>query len=187
MSQIRREEYVNTGGEVTRGEHVQTVADPYETRRRAAWRLQQILYTILLVIEGLLLIRFVLKLLAANPGAGFSSLVYSVTEPLVQPFFGLFGTPAGANGTVLELNTIIALIVYPLIFWVLGRLVSLLFTDNRSGVVARRVDTYAQTPVRGGETVVREERTDVTPVRRAETVVREERTDVTPPPPPPDV
>ena len=155
MDEIRREEeVVNDPANPTTTERVEKVttvpeserveqvtADPYAERRLGVYRVQQALYTILTIIEGLLLIRFVLKLLAANPASGFASFIYGITAPLVAPFYGLFPTPASGTGMVLELYTIVALIVYPLIFWVLVRLVWLIFGENRTGVVTHRVDT----------------------------------------------
>jgi hypothetical protein len=45
------------------------------------WRASQIVYTIGGIVEVLILIRIVLELLAANPGAGFSSFIYTITDP----------------------------------------------------------------------------------------------------------
>jgi uncharacterized protein YggT (Ycf19 family) len=66
------------------------------------------------VLEVLIAIRVVLKLLAANPVAEFSSFVYTFTEPFVAPFQGVFPTPAGL-GSVLEISSILAIIVYALL------------------------------------------------------------------------
>src|SRR3982074_3520651 len=45
-----------------------------------------VLYVVFAVIDGLIAIRFLLKLLAANPQAGFAQLIYGVTAPLMSPF-----------------------------------------------------------------------------------------------------
>lgn len=74
----------------------------------------QIVALVFGVIEALIAIRFVLKLLAANPVAEFSSFVYSLTDPFVAPFQGVFPTPAGHN-SVLEISSILAVIVYALL------------------------------------------------------------------------
>ncbi len=124
------------------GQRVDTVTtDPYAARRVGLYRAQNVLYTILSLIEGLLIIRFVLKLLAANPAAGFVSFIYGITAPLVAPFYGIFPTPAASNGSVMELFTIVALIVYPLVFWLFVRLLWLLFYDNRTATVTRQVES----------------------------------------------
>ena len=89
------------------------------------------------VIEALLAIRFVLKALGANAEAGFAQLIYSVTGPLVAPFVGLFSTPQGASGAVLEVHTLIAMVIYALIAWLLVRGAWLVFGEGRSASVAR--------------------------------------------------
>jgi len=76
----------------------------------------RIVYLILGILETLLLIRLLLKLLAANPDAGFSSLIYGLTAPFVAPFQGVF-PDSGARGSVLELSTILAMIVYAPLAW----------------------------------------------------------------------
>src|SRR6266851_432402 len=93
-----------------------TTFDPYADRRATATRLVRTVYLIFGVIEVLLLIRFVLKGLGANADAGFAQLIYGITGPLVAPFVGLFGTPQ-ANGAMLELHTLIALVIYGLVAW----------------------------------------------------------------------
>jgi hypothetical protein len=78
----------------------------------------------------------VLKALGANPSAGFAQFIYGITGPLVAPFFGLFGNPS-SQGSVLELNSIVALIVYALLAWLLAKLVWILVGETRSAVKTR--------------------------------------------------
>ena len=88
------------------------------------WRAAQIIYTIGGIVIVLILIRAVLELLAANAGAGFTSFIYGLTDPLVAPFQGVFATPR-SNGSVLDLAAILAIIVYAALTWVVARLVEL--------------------------------------------------------------
>jgi uncharacterized membrane protein len=114
-----------------------TVAyDPYANRRIAAYRVTQLIYWIFGLIEGLILVRLVLKVLGANPNAGFAEFIYGITAPLVAPFVGLFGNPQ-ASGSVLELTSIVALIVYALVAWLLGRLAWILVGEHRSAIETR--------------------------------------------------
>jgi hypothetical protein len=78
----------------------------------------------------------VLKALGANPSAGFAQFIYGITNVLVAPFVGLFGSPQ-AQGSVLELNSIIALVVYALVAWLLGRLAWILVGETRSAITTR--------------------------------------------------
>jgi uncharacterized protein YggT (Ycf19 family) len=66
------------------------------------------------VVEIALLLRIILLLLAANPSAGFSSWIYSLTYPFASVFPNL--TVAGG---VLETPALLAMLVYAL----LGRIV----------------------------------------------------------------
>jgi uncharacterized protein YggT (Ycf19 family) len=118
----------------TEAEHVDSVAyDPYEGRRIAAYRLTQLVYWVFGLIEGLIVIRLILKALGANPSAGFSQFIYGVTAPLVLPFVGLFNNPAYQN-SVLELSSIVALIVYALLAWLIAKLVWILLGETRSAI-----------------------------------------------------
>jgi uncharacterized protein YggT (Ycf19 family) len=124
-------------------ERARTVtADPYDTRRDAAAKVSGLISLVFGVIVALVAIRFVLLLLGANPNAGFSSLIYGITNPLVAPFNGIFGGADLGAGAVLDPASLVAIVVYALAGWLLSRLVWLLMGDNRSAVVTRssRVD-----------------------------------------------
>src|SRR5438105_3572871 len=118
-------------------EHTEAVAyDPFENRRMTAYRVTQLIYLIFGIVEGLIIIRFVLKALGANPSAGFAEFIYGLTYPLILPFIGLFGNPA-AQGTILEINSIVALIVYALVGWLLAKLAWIMLGETRSAVKTR--------------------------------------------------
>ena len=114
-----------------------TTYDPYASRRSMSIKLTQAIYLVFGLIEALLLIRFVLKALGANAEAGFAQFIYGMTGPLVAPFLGLFGTPQAASGATLELHTLIALVIYALVAWLLARGAWLVFGEGRSASVAR--------------------------------------------------
>jgi len=79
---------------------------------------RRVVYYILGVIEVLLVFRFLFKLLGANPNSGFVSFIYSVTQVFLTPFNAIFRTTTTPGyGTIVELNTITAMIVYALIAW----------------------------------------------------------------------
>jgi uncharacterized membrane protein len=115
-------------------DRVESVAyDPYEGRRIAGYRLTQLIYWVFGLIEGLILIRLILKVLGANQAAGFAEFIYGITAPLVAPFMGLFNNQAYGQ-SVLELSSIVALIVYALVAWLLAKLVWILVGETRSAV-----------------------------------------------------
>jgi len=93
-------------------------------------RAVEVTYLVFGIIEGLLAIRLVLKLLAANPHAGFTNFIYGVTDVFMPPFRNLFPVVGGSSGSVLETSVVIAIIVYALIGWVLARLIVIMFFRN---------------------------------------------------------
>ncbi len=80
------------------------------------YRGTQIVWYILGILEVLLAFRFVLKLLAANPNAGFSSFIYKVTYIFTAPFLSVFKI-SRVEGSVFEWTTLLAILVYWLIAW----------------------------------------------------------------------
>jgi hypothetical protein len=91
--------------------------DSYKsTTTKPLYRGTQIVWYVLGILEALLIFRFVLKLLAANPSAGFSSLIYSISHPFVAPFIAVFHTTQ-IEGSIFEWTTLLAMLVYWLIAW----------------------------------------------------------------------
>src|SRR5438045_8234759 len=70
-----------------------TAYDPFAERRRRVAKMVQIVWLLFGLIETVLAIRFVLRLLAANPDAPFAAFIYSVSDAFLLPFMGLFATP----------------------------------------------------------------------------------------------
>src|ERR1035437_4228104 len=79
------------------------------------YRGTQVVWFILGIIEVLLAFRFVLKLMGANPVAGFSSFVYGITYIFATPFLSVFHVLQVA-GSILEWTTLLAMFVY----WVIA-------------------------------------------------------------------
>lgn len=84
----------------------------------------RVVYVISGIITGLLAIRFLLSLLGANPLNSFANIIYDLSRPLVAPFFGLFNYNAQLGVARFEFETLIAIVVYGLIAWVLVNLLS---------------------------------------------------------------
>lgn len=127
-------------------EHVDAVvSDPYAPRRASVYKLVQAVYLLFGIIEGLIAIRFVLRALGANPANAFAAFIYGVTAPLIAPFVGLFGTPQ-YQGSVLELHSVVAILIYALLAWVIAKALWLLLGETRSGLRshASSVDTEAR-------------------------------------------
>jgi hypothetical protein len=90
-------------------------------------RITQFIWLIAGVLEALFAVRIVLKLLAANPAAGFAQFIANVTAPFLAPFAGLLANPTASNGSVLEITTLIAMLVYALLAWGIVRLLWIVF------------------------------------------------------------
>ena len=84
------------------------------------------------LLEALIGVRFLLKLIAANPSTPFVNLIYSVSDVFLWPFAGLTATPS-ANGMVLEISSLVAMIVYAVLTWAVVRLLWLVFSPTESG------------------------------------------------------
>lgn len=87
-----------------------------------------IIYAIGGFIEALIGLRFVLRLLGANPDSGFVAWVYQWSTPFVQPFAGIFGQEATVvsgvgtvTSSVFDWTALIALLVVGLVVGLVGR------------------------------------------------------------------
>ena len=85
------------------------------------YRGTQVVWYIAGLLEAILAFRFVLKLLGANPGAGFTSLIYGISQPFAAPFLSVFRITR-VEGSIFEWTTLLAMLVYWLIAWAISRL-----------------------------------------------------------------
>jgi hypothetical protein len=129
MADIERKvtETTNTGvadtGEVVneRTSRVQTSAGSKMTAVNAVWY-------VFGFIAILLALRFVLKLLGANPENGFVSFIYAISGILSAPFDNIFGVTsaqAGQTQSVFEPSILVAIAIYALIAWGVAKLLTL--------------------------------------------------------------
>ena len=82
------------------------------------------------VLNGLIGIRFLLKLMAANPANPFASFIYTITYPFLFVFQGLTATPS-FQGIEIEFFSLIAMAFYFLLGWVITRVIWLSFARLR--------------------------------------------------------
>jgi uncharacterized protein YggT (Ycf19 family) len=102
-------------------------------KKKSILRASQVIWYILGLVEVLLIFRFVLKVLGANPQVGFTNLIYTITTPLAGPFNGILGTSI-TGSSMFEWSTIIAAIVYLCIAWGLVYLMDLIYPITPSDV-----------------------------------------------------
>jgi hypothetical protein len=113
---------------------VQTTQKESERERRIfSFKVTQLVWLFLGILEALLALRFFLKLAAANPASPIAVAIYGFTGFFLLPFAGLVGTPA-AGGMVLEFTTLIAMLVYALIGWGIERILWVIFYRPRGPV-----------------------------------------------------
>lgn len=110
-----------------------TQKEPERERRIFTFKATQLIWLFLGILEGLLALRFILKLIAANPESPIAKLIYGFTNLFLLPFNGLTATPS-SGGMVLELSTMVAMVVYALIAWAIERLVWVIFYRPRGPV-----------------------------------------------------
>lgn len=136
VDRYEREETVRDGGMVR---HERIVEDEAAEQVAVTSKLVSFVWLLTGILEILLGLRFALKLMAANPAAPFVDFIYTLSAPFLWPFFGITGTPA-ANDMVLEIPTLIAMVVYALLAWIVVRVIGLLMvpTESRSVSVSRR-------------------------------------------------
>jgi hypothetical protein len=122
------------------GDHVheeRVVRDVNLEYREAIYKVTQFIWLLFGGLEALIGIRVILMLIGANPGTPFTAFVYQLSELFLWPFRNIVANPAFGN-SVLEITSMIAMIVYPLIGWAIVRLIWVLFYRAPSS----RVTTY---------------------------------------------
>lgn len=87
-------------------------------RIRPLYRSTQIIWYVVGLVETLLILRFFLKLFAANSAAGFTRFIYGATGFLAAPFLIVFKV-SKVEGSVFEWSTLLAMAVYLLIAWLI--------------------------------------------------------------------
>ncbi|HWR64570.1 MAG TPA: hypothetical protein VN364_00480 [Bellilinea sp.] len=134
----------------------QVVLDVAAERRLELFQVYRILGTLLVFLEILLAIRFLLRVISANPDSGFAVLIYGITGILVAPFNGLVSIPI-LGGITLEVTTLIAMAMYALLFWGIAVVIKLVAYRPTSRKFTRTI--REQTP--GAEGNVRIKRTTI--------------------------
>lgn len=87
-----------------------------------------LMYAIGGFIEALVGLRFIFRLIGANPGSGLIQWIYDWSTPFVTPFAGVFGKSASVAGqgvattSVFDWAALVALIVIGIIVALVGRM-----------------------------------------------------------------
>jgi len=128
-------------------------------QRITTFKVTEMIWLLLGILEGALALRFVFKLIGVNAANAFASFLYNVTELFVAPFASLIGAPA-YEGMVMEISSLLAMIVYLLLGWAFYKIVSVLFYRPRGPVSTRQTVVADHTPEQVVSQTTVTERTD---------------------------
>lgn len=99
------------------------------TVKFAIGKLNDYLQWFLMVMETILLLRFLLKMFGANPQNLFASFVFALTDILLTPFTGIVPPISLHPNQAFEIATLIAMAVYFMLFYALKRFLRILISS----------------------------------------------------------
>ena len=120
----RKKVVVQQHGDHVHEEHV--VENVNLEYRETVYKVSQIVWLLFGGLEALIGIRVILMLIGANPANGFTAFVYQLTQLFLWPFQNLIANPTFQNMT-LEVTSIIAMIVFALLGWLIVRMIWVVF------------------------------------------------------------
>ncbi len=82
-----------------------------------------------IVLEIILLLRFIFKLIGANQTNAFASFLYALTDIVLAPFNNIVGTGSIHQTQAFEWSTLIGMAVYGLIFFAIRRFLRILISS----------------------------------------------------------
>jgi hypothetical protein len=122
-------------------------SEPEREQRIFTFKITQLIWLFLGILEALIALRIGLKLIGANPDSPVVALIYGFTQLFLFPFEGMTATPS-AGGMVLELSSFFAMVIYALIAWAVERIVWVLFYRPRGSAVAVTETTTSESHTR---------------------------------------
>ena len=129
----RHEEQVDRNIEhhqaVNLGEKARSIAAANQNSTTA--RIVNIVYFLFGALELLLAVRVIFQLIGVNAANGFAGFIYGLSAPFVALFASLMQNPTLGGTAVLEITTLIAMVVYAILAWLVGRLVWLTLSRSR--------------------------------------------------------
>ncbi len=128
----QRESYVDPAGNQVEN-RVETYEDKNIQKANLRYWITNILYFVLGVLEVILGLRFIFRLLGANAYNAFILFLYNFSHVFVGPFNNIFNDQTIGSKSVFELSTLIAMLIYALIFWGLVSLARVLLAPTYGG------------------------------------------------------
>src|SRR5579884_847531 len=107
---------------------VETRQEEARTVRYAIGKLNDFLQWFMAVLEVTLAIRFLLKLIGADPMNLFAGFLYALTDIILFPFSTIVRAPSIHPNQAFEWSTLIAMAIYWLVFWAIRRFLHILIS-----------------------------------------------------------
>ena len=117
--------------------------EPDREQRIFTFKVTQLIWLLLGILEALIAIRIGLKLIGANPDSLIVAMIYGFTSLFLFPFTGVVGSPSTGN-MVLELSSMFAMLIYALLAWGAERVVWLAFYRPRASSVGTTETTTSE-------------------------------------------
>ncbi len=107
---------------------VDTGQEEARTIKYAIGKLSDFLQWFIAVLEGALILRFLLQWIGADPLNLFASMLYALTDIVLFPFSSIVSSSTSGHHT-LEGSTLIAMGIYALVFWAIRRFLRILISS----------------------------------------------------------
>jgi uncharacterized protein YggT (Ycf19 family) len=118
-------------------ENAEARQEEARTLRFAIGKLKEFIQWFVFVLEVMLAIRFVLKLIGADPSNVFAGFLFALTDIVLYPFMTIIPNPSVRPPyESIELTTLIGMGIYYLIFWAVKRFLDILISDPKDPGVA---------------------------------------------------
>ncbi len=106
-----------------------------DSRDRTVRKVEDFVWFLIAAVSILIFVRFILLLFGARTGVPFVDFWYNLTAPLIAPFAGMFGTIDTFNtytGQRIEIESLVAIVIYALIGYLIVLGVRLFRREPRS-------------------------------------------------------
>lgn len=139
VARVEQRDVVGPGGQLLRQDvAVAEFVDNVEARQSRALWLENLIYFIFGGISLLIATRVLLKAIGANPENGFTNFIYKLSHIFIAPFASMVSPIELGTTAVFEIASVLAIIIYLIVAWLLVRLMILLFNRPATGVSASR-------------------------------------------------
>ncbi len=106
--------------------HASKPAGSY-SRSVISQKAQQLFILVYTAMSVVLAARFIFSLLGLALNSPFVTFVYQLSQPFISPFANMFGVTVQAGHSRIEFETLVALVVYALVFFGLAKLIGIIF------------------------------------------------------------